>query len=321
MKAVRVNAFGDVDQLELIDLPQPEPRENQVVIRAHAVGVNYADVMQREGLYPGGPKPPFIPGVEAAGEVVASRANLPEGTRVVAITNLGCYAEYVCVDASRCLQLPEKMSFLEAAAFPVQYLTAYHALITLARASDGETVLIHAAAGGVGTAAVQIAKLIGLRVIGTTSTEEKRKRLLELGADEVLDYGDFDSVIAQLNGERPAIIIESVGGDVFRRSLAILPSFGRMVVIGAASRNAQPVDTLKLLFRSQSLLGFHLNAVLERPALLAESLRRLLSWLREGKLKIQVGKTFPLAEARHAHELIASRKSYGKVVLTIENKD
>jgi NADPH2:quinone reductase len=318
MKAVRVKSFGDLDQLELVELPQPEPRDNQVVIRVQAVGVNYADVMQREGLYPGGPKPPFIPGVEAAGVVVASKSNLDAGTRVVAITKQGCYAEYVCVDANACLQLPEKMSFVDAAAFPVQYLTAYHALITLARASEGETVLIHAAAGGVGTAAVQIAKLLGLRVIGTTSTEEKRKRLRELGADEVLDYRDFDSTITQLNGERPAIIIESVGGDVFRRSLAILPSFGRMVVIGAASRNAQPIDTLKLLFRSQSVLGFHLNAVLERPALLAESLNRLLSWLRDGKLKVQVGKTFPLAEARQAHELIASRKSYGKVVLTID---
>jgi NADPH2:quinone reductase len=318
MKAVRVNAFGDLDQLELVELPQPEPRDNQVVIRVQAVGVNYADVMQREGLYPGGPKPPFIPGVEAAGVVVTSKANLAQGTRVVAITNHGCYSEYVCVDASLCLELPEKMSFVDAAAFPVQYLTAYHALVTLARASDGETALIHAAAGGVGTAAVQIAKLLGLRVIGTTSTEEKRKRLRELGADEVLDYSDFDSAITQLNGARPSIIIESVGGDVFRRSLAILPSFGRMVVIGAASRNPQPIDTLKLLFRSQSVLGFHLNAVLERPALLAESLNRLLSWLRDGKLKVQVGKTFPLAEARQAHELIASRKSYGKVVLTID---
>ena len=318
MKAVCVKSFGDVDQLELVDLPQPQPRENQVVIRVQATGVNYADVMQREGLYLGGPKQPFIPGVEAAGVVVASRSNLDEGTRVVAIVKHGCYAEYVCVDANACLQLPESMSFVDAAAFPVQYLTAYHALITMARASAGETVLIHAAAGGVGTAAVQIAKLIGLRVIGTTSTAEKRKRVLELGADEALDYGDFDSAIAELNGDRPSIIIESVGADVFRRSLAILPSFGRMVVIGAASRNAQPVDTLKLLFRSQSVLGFHLNAVLERPALLTESLNQLLNWLRDGKLKIQVGKTFSLAEARQAHELIASRQSYGKIVLTIE---
>jgi NADPH2:quinone reductase len=206
------------------------------------------------------------------------------------------------------------MSFIDAAAFPVQYLTAYHALITLGRAVAGETVLIHAAAGGVGTAAVQIAKLLGLRVVGTASSVEKRQRLIDLGADQALSYEEFDRA---LTGDRtPALILESIGGDIFRRSLTILPPLGRLVVYGAASREVQPIDTLKLMFRSQSVMGLHLNAIFEGPALMAESLTRLLSWIGQGKLKIQVGRIFPLANISEAHELLASRQSYGKIVLT-----
>jgi NADPH2:quinone reductase len=268
--------------------------------------------MQREGLYPGGPKPPFIPGLEAAG-VVEEGDSLPAGIRVMAMTATGCHAERVCVNAAACIPFPDSMSFVEAAAFPVQYLTAYHALTTCGRATAGESVLIHAAAGGVGTAAVQIAKLLGLHVIGTASSEEKRKRVLDLGADQAFDYEEFDQKLAGKNA--PVLILEAVGGDVFRRSLAILPSLGRLVVFGAASKDVQPVDTLKLLFRSHTVIGLHLNAIFERPHLLQESVKQLLGWIEQGKLKMQVGHTLPLAQIREAHELISSRRSYGKIVL------
>jgi len=313
MRAARVKSFGGVGQLELVELPDPEPEPGQVRIRVEAAGLNYADVMQREGLYPGGPKPPYIPGLEAAG-VVEAGDSVPAGSRVVAVSAGGCHAERVCVYAMACMPIPDSMSFVEAAAFPVQYLTAYHALTTVGRAEPGETVLIHAAAGGVGTAAVQIAKLLGLRVIGTASSEEKRQRVLELGADEALTYDEFDQ---KLNGkDAPVLILEAVGGDVFRRSLAILPSLGRLVVFGAASRDVQPIDTLKLLFRSHGVFGLHLNAIFERPTLMAESLARMFGWIGAGKLKMQVGHVLPLAQIREAHELIASRRSYGKIVLT-----
>jgi NADPH2:quinone reductase len=315
MRAVKVKAFGDVDQLELVELPDPDPQVGQVRIRVAASGLNYADVMQRAGLYPGGPKPPFISGLEAAG-VVEAGEGLRVGTRVMAVVAGGCHAERVCVSATACMPVADSMSFVEAAAFPVQYLTAYHALTTVGRAVAGETVLIHAAAGGVGTAAVQIAKLLGLRVIGTASSEEKRTRVLELGADEMLTYEEFDQ---KLNGKNaPTLILEGVGGDVFRRSLAILPSLGRLVVFGAASKEVQPIDTLKLLFRSQAVLGLHLNAIFERPSLMGESLKRLFEWIGQGKLKMQVGHVLPLAQIREAHELISSRKSYGKIVLTAD---
>ena len=312
MRAVQVKGFGGLDQLELVELPDPQPQAGQVRIRVEASGLNYADVMQREGLYPGGPKPPFIPGLEAAG-VVEEGDSLPAGMRVMAMSSSGCHAERVCVSAAACIPFPDWMSFVEAAAFPVQYLTAYHALTTCGRATAGETVLIHAAAGGVGTAAVQIAKLLGLHVVATASSEEKRKRVLDLGADEVFDYKDFDE---KLNGKNaPVLILEAVGGEVFRKSLAILPSMGRLVVFGAASKEVQPVDTLKLLFRSHVIIGLHLNAIFERPKLLGASLKQLLGWIEQGKLKMQVGHVLPLEQIRDAHELISSRRSYGKIVL------
>jgi NADPH2:quinone reductase len=312
MKAVRVKGFGGVDQLELVELPDPEPKPGEVRIRVYASGLNYADVMQREGLYPGGPKPPFIPGLEAAGTIEAGDS-LPIGSRVVAIAGHGCHADRVCVSAAACMPIPESMSFEEAAAFPVQYLTAYHALTTVGRAESGETVLVLESAGGVGTSAILIGKLLNLRVIGTASSDEKRKRVLELGADEALSYEEFDQ---KLSGkDAPTVILEAVGGDVFRRSLAILPSLGRLVVFGAASKDVQPIDTLKILFRSQSVSGLHLNAIFERPALLSRSLATLFQWIAQGKLKMQVGHVLPLAQIAEAHELISSRKSYGKIVL------
>ncbi len=300
-----------MDQLELAELPDPEPQPGQVRIRVEASGMNYADVMQRAGLYPGGPKPPFISGLEAAG-VVESGDGVPAGSRVMVVSAGGCHAEQMCVSAVACMPIPDSMSFVEAAAFPVQYLTAYHALTTVG-AVTGETVLIHAAAGGVGTAAVQIAKLLGLRVVGTASSEEKRARVLALGADEALSYDDFDQKLSGKNA--PSLILEAVGGDVFSRSLEMLPSLGRLVVFGAASREVQPIDTLKLLFRSQGVFGLHLSAIFERPGLMGESMKRMFEWIGQGKLKMQVGHVLPLAQIREAHELISSRKSYGKIVL------
>jgi len=319
MKAARVNGFGGVDQLEVVDVPEPVAGPGELIIKVEACGLNYADVMQREGLYPGGPKPPYTPGMEAAGTVTSAGPDTPNappvGARVMALGS-GVHAEQIRADARGCIALPDGMSFAEGAAFPVQYLTAYHTLVTLAHAAAGETVLIHAAAGGVGTAAIQIAKLLGLQVVATASSEEKQKKATDLGADVAVGYDDFEAAARELTKERgPDICLESIGGEVFRRSLAIIPPLGRLVVFGAASRESQPLDTLKLFFRSQSVMGFHLSGIIGRPDLLGSSLKTLLGWIAAGKLKIQVGHTFPLAEIRQAHELLASRKSYGKIVL------
>jgi NADPH2:quinone reductase len=319
MQAVRVKAFGGVDQLEMIETPDPIPGPEELLVHVKACGLNYADVVQREGLYPGGPKPPYFAGAEAAGIVKAygpGASTPPVGARVAVIAPSGMHAEHVVVKSTSSLLLPESMTFSEGAAFPIQYLTAYHSLTTVAHAVAGETVLIHAAAGGVGTAAVQIAKLLGLRVVATASTAEKRARLRHLNADSVADYDEFEAACRAItSGHGPDLILETVGGEVFRRSLSLLPPLGRLVVIGIAGKQLQSLDTVKLLFRSQGVMGFHLSSVLRQPQLLAASLTRLLAWFDDGRLKIQIGHTLPLSEIRRAHELLASRQSYGKIVL------
>jgi NADPH:quinone reductase len=312
VRQIRVRAFGGIDQLELADVAVPVPAAGEVIVDAHAWGVNYADLVQREGLYVGGPTPPFVPGAEAAGIVVAhgSGVHAPAlGARVV-VVGRGLQAERVTVPANHCIPWPAELDVTAGAAFAVSYLTAYHALVTVARAREGELVLIHAAAGGFGTAAVQIAKRLGLRVVATASSDAKRARVSALGADVVVGYEDFESA-----ARGAAIVLESIGGDVFRKSLAILAPLGRLVTIGATGGEARPIDALKLIYRSHAVLGLHLDAILARPDLLAPSLAWLLPRLVTGELVVQVGRTMPLADVRQAHELLASRGSYGKLVL------
>lgn len=318
MRAVRVKGFGDVDQLDVVTLPDRDPGEGEVIIRIEACGLNYADVMQREGLYVGGPKPPFLAGIEAAGTVEASGpgVRVRVGSRVAAVSPGGMQADRAHVRAESCIPLPPTLSSVEGAAFPVQFLTAYHALITVANARERETVLIQAAGGGVGTAAVQIAKLLGLKVVATASTAEKRSRVMQLGADSAVDYDKFHQAAREIsNGRGPDIVIETVGGDVFRRSLACLAPFGRLVAVGVSSGSPVQIDALKLLFGSKSVMGFHLDSVFGRADLLESSLTRLMEWITSGKVKAQIGHTLTLSEIRVAHELLASRQSYGKIVL------
>ncbi len=308
MKQVIVEAFGDSSQLRVVDAPEPA---GEVVVEIKAAGINYADLMQREGMYLGGPKPPFVPGGEAAGVVVSGA--LPAGSRVMLTAKGGCYAERIAVRAAQCVPLPDAIDFQHGAAFPITFLTAYHALVTVARTQPGEVVLIHAAGGGVGTAAVQIAKLLGLRVIATASSEDKRSRVRALGADVAVDYDGFEAAVRDAGGA--SVVLESVGGDVFRRTLPLLRPLGRMVLYGIATKEAQPIDPLKLLFGSRAVMGFHLDAIFSQRELLVSSLRTLIEHVVAGRLAITVGHTFPLAEARAAHDLVASRRSFGKVVL------
>lgn len=317
MKQVWIEAFGDVSQVHVRDVAEPVAKEGEVVIAIAACSVNYADLMQRDGLYVGGPTPPFAPGAEAAGTVVAVGpwVTTPAvGTRVMVTARGGLQAEKAAVHAGSCVVIPESMSFADAAAFPVSFLTAYHALTTVAHATPGELVVIHAAAGGVGTAAVQIAKLLGLRVLATASTADKRARVQALGADRVVGYDTFEAIARELGGA--AIVLESVGGEILRKSLSILAPLGRLVVFGVSSRDPRPLDSVKLLFRSHAVLGLHLDAIFARPDLLVPSLDWLLARVVDGRLVVQVGHTLPLLDVRHAHELLASRGSYGKIVLS-----
>lgn len=321
MKAAQVQGFGDVDRIAIIDLPSPVPAKGSVLVRVKACGLNYSDVLQRQGLYLGGPVPPFVPGMEAAGIVEGNGGGapaIPVGTRVAVVAGGGLHTERVVAQPAACIPLPDTMSFAQGAAFPIHYLTAYHALTTVAHARAGETVLIHAAGGGVGTATVQIARILGLRVVATASTEEKRNRIRSLGATRVVGYEDFEAATREVTGgPGPDIVLESLGGDVFRRSLAILAPLGRLVVLGAASGEIVPIDGLRLVFRSQGVLGFHLSALLRDPDAVKVSAKRLLAWIDQGDLEIQVGHEVAFADIRRAHQLVASRDRYGAVVLVL----
>jgi NADPH:quinone reductase len=322
MRTVEVRAFGGPECVDVVEAPTPAPGAGEVLLRLAACGLNHADLLMRDGDYLGGPRPPFRPGMEAAGTVeaigpdVEQENRLRVGMRVAAVAGSGLQATHAAVPAAACVAIPDELSWEQAAALPVAGLTAYHALVTVARAEPGEVVLIHGAAGGVGTAAVGIARCLGLRVVATASTAEKRARVRELGAEVAVGYDGFEKAVRELTGGRgPDAVVETIGGDVLRRSLRLLPPLGRLVVVGMVSRQAPAVDVVQLLFRSQAVLGFHLRSLLERRDLIADSMARLLGWIAAGELGVEVGRVLPLDEVRRAHELLAGRRVQGKIVL------
>jgi NADPH2:quinone reductase len=321
MKAVEVHAIGGPETLHLVDVPTPVPGPEDVLIEVESAGLNYADIMMRRGLYHGGPKPPFIPGFEAAGHVAACGEkvqHLATGQRVVAMTGIGSYAQFVSVPASRVIPLPDSVSFDEGAAFPAQYLTAYFCLHDCGKISAGQTVLIHAAAGGVGTAAIQLAKLAGAQVIATASSNEKLELCKRLGADHLVNYksADFLEVVKDVTRSKGVeVVLESVGGDVYEKSQLALTTFGRLVVFGCASGMAGRTDPIDLLFKNKSIIGFHLGRyTADREAMTRATSAMFPAW-HAGKLKPVIGRTFPLNQAAGAQNWITDRRSVGKVLL------
>jgi NADPH2:quinone reductase len=324
VRTVEVLGFGGPERLAWTEAPTPRPAAGEVLLRLEACGLNHADLLMRQGVYLGGPRPPFRPGMEAAGMVEelgpgAPAGTPPPGTRVAAVAASGLQATHAVVPAASCVAIPDDLPWEQAAALPVNHLTAYHALVTVARAEPGEVVLIHGATGGLGSAAVQIARRLGLRVVATASTPEKQGRARALGAERACGYEDFERAVRELTGGRgPNIVLETIGGDVMRRSLRLLPPLGRLVVLGMVSQSAPAVDSVQLLFRSQQLLGFHLRALLDRgdlAALIAPSFQKILGWIAAGEITVEVGRVLPLAEIRRAHELLADRGITGKIVL------
>ncbi|WP_254765770.1 quinone oxidoreductase family protein [Salinilacihabitans rarus] len=321
MQAIEVTEFGDSDALETVERERPEPGPGEVRVDVEAAGINFADIQQRKGQYPGGPEPPYVPGMEAAGTIDATGegVDLDEGDRVVAMLNGGGYAEYVTADAQLLFPIPEGMSFAEAAGFPVQYLTAHNCLFAWGGLEEGERVLIQAAAGGVGTAAVQLASRAGAEVFGTASSDEKLDLAADLGCDHPIKYTetDFREVIdEETDGEGVDLVLESVGGDVFERSLDALSHFGRLVTFGVAGGEPASADTRRLLFENKRVIGFHLGQASQRdPERIMGAVPDLTEALSSGDLEVVVGEEFPLADAAEAHQFIEDRKSSGKVVL------
>src|SRR6185295_9255009 len=220
VRAVWVESFGGADAARVADRPEPVPGRGELRLDVRAAGVNFTDLLQRAGTYPGGPVPPFTPGLEAAGVVEALGPDCPgpaPGTRVVALARGGLQAQKAVVPAAACWSWPETLSFEQGAAFPVSYLTAYAALVVVARAAPGEVVLVHAAAGALGRAAVRVAKRLGLSVVGTASTPEKRALAAAAGADRTAGYDDFTRVVRELNGDGADVVVDGVAGPLLPR--------------------------------------------------------------------------------------------------------
>jgi NADPH2:quinone reductase len=323
MRAIEVETFGTTDVLELVDRDVPEPGPGQVRIETEAIGVNFADIMQRRGTYPGGPEPPYTPGFETAGVVDAlgpDITDLAEGDRVVGYPDGGAYAEYALCRAEGLFAVPDGMSFETAAAYPVQFLTAHNCLFEWGGLESGERVLIHAAAGGVGSAAVQLASRAGAEVFGTASSDEKLAHIDKLGCDHPINYveNDFAEEITEItDGGGVDLVLDGVGGETHTKSYDILKHFGRIVAFGVASGDVPKPDVWDLLFENHSVIGFHLGQSMNHdPERVLGAVPELSQILANEDVTITIGARFPLEEAAKAHQHIENRENIGKVVLT-----
>jgi len=283
MKAVNVEEFGEPEVLIYGEAERPAPGEGEVLIEVKSAGINYADTMRRRNQYVERQTLPFTPGSEVAGvisELVANVEGLSVGDRVVTLLWTGGYAEYAVAPAASVIPLPEGLGFDEAAAIPLQGLTAYHCIKTSGALQPGESVLVHAAAGGVGTLAIQMAKLLGAgTVIATASSSEKLDLAKSLGADVLIDYtkdGWVEKVREATGGKGADVILEMVGGDFLTQNLKCLAIFGRMVVFGAASGERGTIVPVDLMKRCHAVVGFYLPQIMSRPDLLGPSLKEIL---------------------------------------------
>jgi NADPH:quinone reductase len=302
MRAVVLRQTGGPEQLEVAEVADPEPGDGEVVIRVRAAGINFADILVRQGRYPQPPELPTIPGSEVAGEV--------DGRRVMALPSGGGYAEKVAVDERLLVPLPDGASFEEGAGFLLTFLTAWIPLTRQVRVGSGSVVLVHAGSGGVGSAAIQLAKHLGAEVVATASTEEKRRVALEQGADRAVGYDEFAEQV------RADVVLDPVGGEVFTQSFGVLKPLGTVVALGFAGGWWEPMDPAPLVGRNLGMQGFYLGRLMRHdPELVRKAIGEVLELWSTGAVKPLVGATFPLEGAAEAHELIEARRHVGKVVL------
>jgi NADPH2:quinone reductase len=318
MKAIRIQAFGDAENLRLDEIETPQPGAGEVLIKNAAAGINYADIMLRQGKYFFRPPLPFVPGFEAAGTIESvgeGVTNLQIGQRVLAMSRGGGYAEYVVANAAQAIPIPDGLGFNEATALLVQGLTALGLLEDL---KTGQSILIHAAAGGVGSLLVQLAKQKGARVLGTASSSEKLEKVVNLGADAGINYTEADwtkQVLDATGGKGADLIIEMVGGEIGKRNFECLAMKGTMIVYGAASGEDFQLSAVSLMGKMHVVKGYNLN--LETPQNIGKFSGELMQNFAAGRLQVSVTE-FPLEQAVEAHRTIEGRKTTGKVVLTIK---
>ncbi|MFD8801483.1 quinone oxidoreductase family protein [Streptomyces atroolivaceus] len=300
MLAIQFDRFGGPEVLRPVRMAPPEPGPGEVLLTVEAAGVNFADTHQVDGSYLGADALPHVPGSEVVGRT-------PDGRRVLARVSHG-YAEQVTAKESGVLEIPEELGAAQALALMMQGLTAWHLLRSAARLRTGESVVVHSAAGGVGSLAVQLAREFGAgRVLAQVSTPAKRRLVLDLGADAVITYP---------LPEKADVVLDAVGGHLFDQALDSLASFGRLVTYGNAARTGfTPVDPGRLGRLNASVVGFWLRPALAAPGAVGGPLKELFALVEAGRLKPVTGGSYPLADARRAHEDLLARRTTGKLVL------
>ncbi len=345
MRAMVVRKYGPPEVFEAREVPDPQPKAGEALVRVKAIGINFADLLQRMGIYPGTPKPPFVPGMEVAGvvEKVADGTGKPgdgeplrPGEAVAALTKFNAYAQWVAVPARQVYRLPAGMPFDDAAAIPVNYLTAYHSIFAMGNLQAGDRILVHGAAGGVGIAAVQLARARGLVIFGTAGPT-KQEYLRKIGVDHAIDYqkNDFVDVVRKFAPDGIEMVMDPIGGKSFSRSYKCLGPTGRLVIYGlsaaagsdgkrsllrglTALAQTPRFHPLKLMSANISVIGVSLGHLPSRGHLLRAGLDEIFRMYAAGKIKPVIGKSFPLTEAAAAHTYIQERKNIGKVILTVK---
>lgn len=319
MRAVQVTRLEGPDALELADVPEPEERPGQVLVEVKAAGVNFPDVLLSKGEYQMRPNPPFIPGSEVAGIVkqAPEGSRFAAGERVVAFPGLGGFAEVVRADPIAVFPLPDGVSFDVGASLPMNYFTVHFALARRGRLKAGETVLVHGAAGGVGTAAIQMAKALGARVIAVVSTEAKGDVAREAGADEVVSVEGFKDAAKELTGGKGVdIVLDPVGGDRFTDSLRSLAVEGRLLVIGFTGGEIPTVKVNRLLLNNIDVVGVGWGAFwVGDPAYLQTQWEEMLPMLADGRLDPPIGGRYSLEQAPQALNELAERRATGKILI------
>jgi NADPH2:quinone reductase len=311
MRAIQINQFGGPDVMQYCEVADPAPSADEVLIDVTAIGINYADTHQTENSYLSPQRLPLIPGIEVVGN--------SNGQRYLASVSSGGYAEKAVAHKGAIFPIPDNVSDEAALCVLIQGTTAWHLLKTMGHLRAGETVLIHAAAGGVGTIAIQLAKMWGATVIASTSSPEKSELAMSLGADHVIsaNSADLAGEIRKVNGGKGIdIVLEMIGGATFDQSLLALADFGRMITFGMASRTAPtPVHPGSLMHGSKTIAGFWLANCFAHKELMHDVVAELFSLIGSGALKPVIGATFPLAEAADAHRAMLARGTTGKIAL------
>lgn len=348
MRAMVVGRYGPPDVFESREMPDPQPGPGEVLIRVKAIGVNFADLLQRMGIYTGTPKPPFVPGLEISGvvEKAADRTadsgrsddaeSFRPGDAVAAFTSFNAYAEWAAVPSRSVFRLPPAISFDDAAAIPVNYLTAYHSMFAMGNLQPGDRILIHGAAGGVGIAAVQLARARGLVIFGTAGPA-KQEALRRMGVEHAINYekDDFVHVVRKFAPEGIEMVMDPIGGKSFARSHQCLGPTGRLVVYGFSAAagpggrrswlgglkallETPRFHPLKLMRQNTAVIGVNLGRMPSRGNLLRAELDEIFRLYAAGKIKPVISKSFPLANAAAAHQYMHDRKNIGKVILTLK---